>query len=337
MTSPTFESSAQNGEDVVLWRALSEVPVGTGRYIEVGANDPVAFSITWSFYQRGWRGITAEPVPAYVAAHRALRPEDVQVECVIGALDGDEVVLHQIDDTGLSTIAGDIAERHAGSGYVVTDRTVAVRRLDAVLVDAGWDDGGDIHLLTVDTEGSEQAVLESIDLHRFRPWVLVVEATAPLSATPTHDAWEHLVTGAGYTFVLFDGLSRFYVADERADRLAPRLSYPVCALDDYSTQATRALAAQREQFRLERDEACRQVGELTALRAAAVQEAVRWRTAAMTRWAQAMSGGGGGVAGGELGLLRNEVQAMQQTVSWRVTRPLRSVRTRAGTWRAAHR
>lgn len=168
MTSAPFESFAQNAEDVVLWRALSEV--GAGRYIDAGANEPVVDSITWAFYLRGWRGITAEPVPVLAAAHRAQRPGDLQVEAAIGALDADEVVLHLIAGTGLSTISDDIAARHTGTGWQVEDVTVAVQRLDDILAEAGWDDGRDIHLLTIDTEGAEQAVLESIDLHRFRPW-----------------------------------------------------------------------------------------------------------------------------------------------------------------------
>ena len=333
VSSRPFDSYAQNGEDVVLWRALSDVPAGTGRYVDIGANDPVVYSITWAFYTRGWRGVTADPVPAYAAAHRARRPEDVQVECVVGELDTDTVVLHQIDDTGLSTIDGDIAGRHATAGWEVTDVSVPVRRLDDVLVEAGYDDGRPIHLLTVDTEGSEREVLESIDLQRFRPWVLVVEATAPLSATPTHERWEHLVTDAGYVFCLFDGLSRFYVAKEHAERLAGPLSYPVCALDDHTTLATRGLSDERDAARAERDEARREVAELTARRAEAVQEAVRWRTAALTRWNTAV----GATDDAELRRARDEVEAIRRTVSWRVTRPLRAVRTRAGAWRAAQR
>ena len=185
-----FQSCAQNAEDVVLWRALGGATRGGGRYIEIGANDPLVDSISWAFYERGWRGITAEPVPALAAAHREQRPEDIQVEAVIGALDVEEVILHEIEGSGLSTIESGIAGQHAASGWSVRPRTVPVRRLDDVLDAAGWDDGRDIHFLTVDTEGSEAAVLASLDLKRYRPWVLVIEATAPTSTEQTHELWE---------------------------------------------------------------------------------------------------------------------------------------------------
>ena len=58
--SAPFVSYAQNGEDVVLFRALGGVE--SGRYVDVGANDPVADSISYAFYLRGWSGITIDPV-----------------------------------------------------------------------------------------------------------------------------------------------------------------------------------------------------------------------------------------------------------------------------------
>ena len=46
----TFISYAQNFKDVILWRVLNHVKNGT--YIDVGANDPVADSVTNAFYQQ---------------------------------------------------------------------------------------------------------------------------------------------------------------------------------------------------------------------------------------------------------------------------------------------
>ncbi len=331
MTSERFESFAQNAEDVVLWRALGPVvPAGTGRYIDVGANDPVVDSISWAFYQRGWRGVTAEPVPSLAAAHRDLRPEDHQVEAVVGHLDRDEVVLHEIAHSGLSTIRPEIAGKHSTDGWQVQQRTVPARRLDEVLADAGWDDGRDIHFLTVDTEGSELAVLQSIDLRRFRPWVLVIEATAPTSSDQTHRAWEHIVVGAGYVLCLFDGLSRFYVAQEHAERLAAPLGYPACALDTFTSLPLRTLRDERDRATTDLQTARQESAALQARVTDGAQETVRWRTAALQRWSDTAAH-----SAGETARVQAELEAVRRTLSWRVTRPLRTVRTLAATGPAA--
>lgn len=53
------------------------------------------------------------------------------------------------------------------------------------------------HFLKVDCEGSE-----------------VVEAMRPLSQSPSHQEWEPHLLRSNYQFVYFDGLNRFYVANE---------------------------------------------------------------------------------------------------------------------------
>ena len=236
MLSPTFESFSQNGEDVVLWRALHEVRAG--RYIDVGANHPEIYSVSMGFYNRGWSGITVEPDPAFARMLREERPRDLTVEAAVTLKDLDTVTFHVIDGTGLSTLDADLADTHAGAGYDTHDVDVTTRTIDSILDEAGWH-GSDIHFMSIDTEGSERGVLESIDFDVWRPWILVVEATNPLTTESTRERWEELVLEARYRFCLFDGLSCYYVAAEHAASLSDALSYPSCVLDDFTTREYR--------------------------------------------------------------------------------------------------
>ncbi len=309
-------SFAQNGEDVVLWRALQSV--ARGRYVEVGANDPTIDSISRPFYDRGWSGLVIEPVPALAQSYCSERPRDVVVEAAITSDDVDEVVLHHVENTGLSTLVDEIGEEHQRSGFAVTDVAVPARTLDDVLSEHLTDDE-DIHFLVIDTEGAEAKVLQSVDLSRWRPWVLVIESTAPRSARPTHGEWESDVLAAGYQFCLFDGLSRWYVAKERAE-LAPALGYPACALDTYVPH----------RWQRREEELAATAAELIRVRAqhdTVLQDLVRWRGAVLARWAEAV-GGASGQSGHEVVRLREELAATRATVSWRVTAPLRAVQER---------
>ena len=313
MDEPAFVSNAQNGEDVVLWRALGDLP--RGRYVEVGANHPLIDSVSRAFYDRGWSGVCVEPLPTFAGALRAARPRDTVVEAAVLDTEDDTVLLHVIQGTGLSSTVPAIGRQHAEQGWQVDEVRVPAQRLDDVLAEH---DEGDVHFLLVDTEGAEASVLASLDLRRWRPWVLVVEATAPNSAVPTHEAWEPAVLEAGYELCLFDGLSRFYVAVEHADRLRDRLSYPACALDRFVTRRT----AEGE----------RELAAVVEERDGLLAELVRWRGLVLQRWTQAASAalaapGAGGHPGHEAARLRAELDALQHTVSWRVTRPLRAVRT----------
>ena len=179
----------------------------------------------------------------YADRLREARPRDQVVQAAVTGEGDGTITLHQIADTGLSTLVDDVSDDHRGAGWEVEDITVETRRLDALLEDAGWA-GEDIHFIVIDTEGAERDVLETVDLHRWRPWILVVEATRPNGTEPTHEGWEHLVLGAGYRFCLFDGLSRFYVAEEKADELGPLLQTPANILDNYITHRQAVLSAE---------------------------------------------------------------------------------------------
>jgi FkbM family methyltransferase len=320
-----FVSYAQNREDVVLARALKHVE--SGRYVDIGANDPVADSVSYAFYDRGWSGITVEPVPMYADRLRQLRPRDQVVQAAITGHGDGTITLHQIADTGLSTLVDDVSAEHRGAGWEVEDITVETRRLDTLLEEAGWE-GHDIHFVVIDTEGAERDVLETVDLHRWRPWVLVIEATRPNGTEPTQEAWEHLVLGAGYRFCLFDGLSRFYVAEEKADKLAPLIQAPANILDNYVTHRQLVLSAELEAVRadmLRHDE----------LNQSAILE---WRSAAVQAWVHAADGALTPEREEELlqqihlhvnhiQVVDEQLEAMRRTLSWRVTRPLRGLRS----------
>lgn len=334
MSDRGFVSFAQNAEDVVLWRALGQLP--SGRYVEVGANDPVESSITRAFYTRGWSGIEIEPVTSFVEAFRRERPNDIVVQAAVADTDTDTMTLHVVDGTGLSTLDASIAERHRNAGWTVREETVPVRRLDDVLGEH-LTPQDDVHFMVVDVEGYEASVLASIDLTQWRPWVLVIEATAPTTISPTHDQWEAGVLAAGYEFCLFDGLSRFYVAKEHAKEIGPALSKPSNPLDQYVPQREYLLEQAIDSLRAELVQAHRhaaavqaQVDEAQGKREELQEELIRWRGSVLARWTEAANGGVAveGKPGHELVRLRKELAATHQTLSWRVTAPLRALQTR---------
>lgn len=222
-----FVSYAQNFEDVLLWRALGHV--GPGFYIDVGANDPVEHSVTKAFYDRGWSGISIEPLPAFHQAFLEQRPRDVNLAIAAGAEDG-ELTLYDVPEVrGWASPDERVAAMHRAGGHRVAELRVPVRTLASVCAEHV---AGEIHFLKVDVEGFEAEVLRGMDFARWRPWVLVVEATLPGSRTLNHESWEHLVTSQGYRYAWFDGLNRYYVAEEHAE-LAARLDVQPNVFDGF--------------------------------------------------------------------------------------------------------
>lgn len=229
----TFISYAQNLEDVMLWRALKNYR--SGFYIDVGACDPEVDSVTKAFYDRGWRGINIEPVPAAFEKISAERPRDINLNIAAAASNG-IVKFYSVDGgNGLSTTVKHYAEKYGANARKVDEFEVATKSLSQICAAFV---NQDVSFLKIDVEGGEKAVLEGADFERFRPWIVVVESTEPNTTKPSHGEWEPILLNARYTYVYFDGLNRYYVANEKLELLGPAFCTPPNWFDHYETSKT---------------------------------------------------------------------------------------------------
>ena len=211
----------------MLWRALRSV--GAGFWIDVGAADPEMHSVTHIFREHGWRGVNIEPVAAVFARLAAARPREVNLNVALAAAPG-QMVFYECEDPTLSSLDAAIAARNRADGRAVTERTIEVTTLAAVCRAHA---PADIHFLKIDVEGAEAEVLAGADFATFRPWIIVIEATRPLTQVDASAGWEPALVAAGYRFAWFDGINRFYIAAERWDALSPHFRVPPNVFDDF--------------------------------------------------------------------------------------------------------
>ncbi len=223
----TFTSYSILREDILLARALQGVPHQDGFYIDVGANDPDNDSVTRLFYEHNWRGMNIEPSPYWFGKYAGSRPRDININAAASDRPG-SLTLYDHPEGGLGTAVEEFADRHVGD-FAIPKRAVEVPAVTLASL-CEQHAPADIHFLKIDVEGHEEQAIRGMDFTRFRPWILCIEATEPMRPSVlTHDAWDHLVTGAGYWFALFDGLNRWYVAKEHPERMLPLVN----PTDDY--------------------------------------------------------------------------------------------------------
>src|SRR5262245_14031829 len=151
-------SYAQNMEDYHLDMALGGVR--HGRYIDIGGGHPVAGSVSFWFYQRGWSGIVVEPQPDLAALHRRLRPRDKLVEAVIGRTSGETDFFKINRLHGLSTTVqrnAEAASLHGASFETMKLPSISLADLYRAHEIASVD------FLKIDVEGAERDVLDGAD------------------------------------------------------------------------------------------------------------------------------------------------------------------------------
>lgn len=319
-------SYAQNFEDVMLWRALAHIDKGF--YIDVGAAWPDMHSVTRVFYERGWHGINIEPNPDFFANLSEKRPHDINLQLAISDAPG-TLWMNFVVDTGLSTLDNSIAQRHMDVGWSIDRHRVDVATLANI-----WQmhvlPSQDVHFLKIDVEGVEAAVLRGNDWKKCRPWIVIVEATLPLSQIENHEYFEAILLEAGYIFAYADGLNRFYIANEHPELLTA-FRYPPNVFDDFKlsnlhetelrAQAAESrtdqveLRAQQAEVRVQQSEARAQQAEDSAMELQAELEVVRGELHNVHQsnhhhWTLAEA-------------RQKRIEDLLNSDSWRITAPLR--------------
>ncbi len=219
-----FRSYAQNQEDVVLGRIFQDI--SHGHYVEVGAGHPTIKSVSYALYMQGWDGILIDPQHDICDLIRKIRPRDKVVEMAISDSSHKKVPFYITPRQPRSTLLKRIAEAYG----VYKDQLTDTITLDEILSEHPWAKDN-LHYLVLDVEGAEKLALKGLNLKKYRPWVLIIESTHPITHEDTSAEWEQHVLSSGYTLSHYDGVSKFYIAKEHDDLL--KRSYPACSTDSF--------------------------------------------------------------------------------------------------------
>jgi FkbM family methyltransferase len=208
------ESRSQILQD--LWVSYELGEKRDGFFVEFGATNGVVNSNTWLLEKKyGWKGILAEPNPVWHSTLAANRNSAVDHRCVDSS-SGKMVAFLATDgsDPELSSIAefasGDhFADVRAG-GTVIEVETISLNDL-LIEHNAPFE----IDYLSIDTEGSEYAILSEFDFSRYDVTLMSVEQNRH-----TEPKIEALLTKQGFlrVFKEFSQWDGWYVRAERRRR-----------------------------------------------------------------------------------------------------------------------
>ena len=197
---------AQNGEDILAMSLLGW-PVG-GFFVDVSCNLPEMRSNTFLYYLRGARGIGIDANGTFAPAWRKARPRDLFVEACIGY--GEEVEFHTFEGHALSSVGGARVDGVHDRQYSLVDkRTVNTVPLQTLLERHNAPKAFD--LLSIDVEGYDEIVLDTIDLQVYRPRLILVEAHQPNMLALADHPFVRRLGGDGYQLVAVQKSNMFFL------------------------------------------------------------------------------------------------------------------------------
>ncbi len=167
-------------QDILLDRWIFGGLTG-GIFVDIGAHDGVAYSNSFVFEKlRGWRGVCVEPNPA-VFAQLAVNRQCTTLNCCVSDVAG---TVPFLKISGYAEMLSGIVDKYepehrerveselkqfGGSSEVIP---IQARTLNDILAECGF---AEITYLSIDTEGSELAILQSIDFKHLFVHAITVE------------------------------------------------------------------------------------------------------------------------------------------------------------------
>lgn len=166
-------SYAQCGEDLLVQYVFAALGVREIRYLDIGAHHPSYLSNTCLFYLQGHRGVCVEPDATLLPAFRRERPNDTILNVGIAPEQG-EAEFFVMSTPTLNTFSRAEAERFASYGKQRIERVekVSIRNINTVIAE---NFSTPPNLLSLDVEGLDLAILQSLDFGRNAPTVMCVE------------------------------------------------------------------------------------------------------------------------------------------------------------------
>ncbi|WP_233702654.1 FkbM family methyltransferase [Hyunsoonleella flava] len=185
------KSKSQIKQDLFV---LSELNFKTnGFFIEFGATDGISMSNTFLLEKEfSWKGILAEPAKCWHEALEKNRIGPIEKDCVWHKT-GEALEFQESHSSTLSTIVGfgdeDYHSKNRNNGNQYTVKTISLN--DLLLK---YNAPEVIDYLSVDTEGSEYIILNSLNFKKYKFRVITVEH----NYTEIRDKIQKLLTSKGY-------------------------------------------------------------------------------------------------------------------------------------------
>jgi FkbM family methyltransferase len=200
---------SQYGEQPLILDYFEKHPGAPRFCVDVGAFDGITGSNSRALFLNGWSGVVVEPDPRTFARLTSLYASRPDIVCLRRALSDrlgirrmqfckgppgtpreDEWQYAQVNTFSrqfAATYVSDHNYEYRSALVRVTTLTRALRSARAPL---------DIGFMSIDCEGEDLAVIQSLDLTRYRPWLICVECN-----DDSRDIYAAPLASAGYRFL----------------------------------------------------------------------------------------------------------------------------------------
>ena len=168
-------SYSQSGEDMIIDFVFKALEISNPIYLDLGAHHPRKLNNTHCLYLAGSRGVNVEADPVLHEVFLKERPRDINLNIGVGDSEENILPFYVMSTPTLNTFSKQEAERYEALGTFKIERVIDIPVLNVNEIICKYFDGQSPDLITIDVEGLDQKIVESLDLVSYRPTVICVE------------------------------------------------------------------------------------------------------------------------------------------------------------------
>lgn len=197
------------GEDIVLNNIFEDQKKGF--YVDIGANHPNKFSNTYLFYKKGWCGINIDATPGSMMLFNIFRKRDINLEVPVSN-NLHPLKYYIFDEPGINSFSEQLSvEREKTTNYKII-KTIEMKPSSIkAIMDMHLPENTVIDFMSVDVEGFDFNVLQSNDLDKYKPRVIVVEQMLDSCRSIKESEIYNFLKKLQYALVNKTGNSCFYI------------------------------------------------------------------------------------------------------------------------------
>ena len=215
-----YESYSQAGEDKIIEFILSylgEKNIGLS-YLDIGCNDYKSLSNSYALYKKGVRGVLIDANPIYIDEIKMYRPEDIVLNCGIGAKNSEKMKFYILNTPGLDSFDLESikeAQRQTPWIKIVDEIEVPVYTLDEIYEKYF---ASVPTIVSLDVEGLEMDILKSTNFEKYRPYIFIIETIEyreKISVTNKRNDIINLMFENDYIEYAFTGVNSIFIDKRR--------------------------------------------------------------------------------------------------------------------------
>lgn len=169
---------SQFGEDIIMLRMLERYKVKNITYLDIGANEPISSSNTYTFYLRGYYGVLIEPNADLCKQLKKVRPNDKVLNFGIGDKNQTEADYYMFGEkhTALNTFSENEAKSSEKEGVPIQKIIrLPLKDINDVISENFT---GAPTIISLDVEGLDEAILRKLDFDKYQPLLICVETVS---------------------------------------------------------------------------------------------------------------------------------------------------------------